>query len=32
MKENKTKVATVILRPDDIVEYINNEDWDQPET
>lgn len=32
MKEYKGKAATLILRPDDIVEYANNKDWDQPET
>jgi hypothetical protein len=32
MKEYKTKAATVVLRPDGIVEYINNKDWDEPET
>jgi hypothetical protein len=30
--EYKTESMTVIVRPDDIVEVINNEGWDQPDT
>ncbi|CAA6816749.1 MAG: Unknown protein [uncultured Aureispira sp.] len=30
--EYKTQSITVIVRPDDIVEIINNKNWDQPDT
>jgi hypothetical protein len=32
MKEYKTRAMTFILRSDNIVELINNEEWDQPDT
>lgn len=32
MEKYKTQSITVIVRPDDIVEVINNEGWDKPDT
>lgn len=32
MKEYKTKAATIFLRPDDIIEYTINKEWNQAET
>lgn len=32
MQEYKTRALTIVVRPDDIVELITNEDWRQPDT